>query len=93
MKTGFWLLITKSGSIRTVKNRPGLKWNEVAIYVELDVPNELFQRPTMSAKIIIDKENAPKLEIEAQTVHDMTEILKREGYDINLQIVDPPEEE
>ena len=93
MKTGFWLITTKGGSIRTVKNRPGLRWDEVAIYVALDVPNELFTRPTMSAKIVIDPKDAPKLEIDAHTVHDMTEILKREGYDINLTICPPDEEE
>ena len=93
MKTGFWLVVKKNSSIRTVKHRPGLRWDEVAVYVSLDIPNELFTRPTMSASIVVDPKDVPKLEIEAKTVHDMTEILKREGYDINLQIVEPPEEE
>lgn len=92
MKTSFWLITNKGGSIRTVKNRPGLQWNELAVQVNLEVPDELFKRPTASASIKIKDGEVPNLNIEADTVNDIQEILKREGIDINLTIV-PPEEE
>lgn len=91
METFFWLIMTKNGSIRTVKNRPGLNWDELAIQVNLEIPDELFRRPTASASIKIKDGDVPKLDIEADTVKDIQEILKREGIDINLTVV-PPEE-
>lgn len=90
MKVNFWLITKSNGSIRTVKNRPSMDWDEVAIKVNLDIPNEMFQRPTLSASIKID--HAPKLEIEAETVNNIQEVLKHEGIDVKLTIV-PLEEE
>ena len=90
MKVNFWLITRSNGSIKTTKNRPSMDWDEVAMKVALDIPNEMFQRPTLSASIKI--EHAPKLEIEAETINNIQEVLKREGIDVKLTIL-PPEEE
>ena len=89
MKVPFWLIINKSGSIRTTKNRTGLKWNEVARKVDVELPDKLFQRPTLSATIIIDEAVAPECDIKADTVNNIEELLQREGYDVKLSISTP----
>ncbi len=84
MKVNFWLIIKQNGSVRTTKGRPDLKWDEVAIKIDIELPNDLFKRPTLSASINID--HHPKLEIEAETINNVEEVLKREGINVKLKI-------
>lgn len=51
MKIKFYLIINVNGTIRTTKTQPDLKWNEVAILVNLELPLALFQRPTLEATL------------------------------------------
>lgn len=61
MKTEFWLVqsVARSGSHlkpsvpKTVKNKPSVGRNEVAIKVSLDIPNSYFQLPELRAKITL----------------------------------------
>jgi hypothetical protein len=84
MKETFWLLVSDTGKIRTTRSRPDLKWNEVAVKVSIEIPNEMFQRPTVSAMIKIDK--APKVDIDATTINNIEEILKQQGINVKLTI-------
>lgn len=92
MKTKFWLIANSSGSIRTVKNTPDLKWNEVAIQVELDLPADLFKRPTLSAAIKIDQDKVPAIHIDTEVVHGVEEVLKQQGINVKLKVKELPEE-
>lgn len=90
MKVNFWLIIKEGGSVRTTKGRPDLKWDEVAIKVGVDLPNELFKRPTLSASINID--HHPKLDITAETINNIEEVLKQDGINVKLEVRAPEEE-
>lgn len=53
MKTINWLAINKRGDVRIRKTKSNLNWDEIAIMLQLEIPDELFRRPTISAKIEI----------------------------------------
>ena len=89
MKNSFWLITKKSGVPRITKTRPAMKWDEIAIYVSLEMPDEVFQRPTISAKINISHQ--PKVEIDAETVNNIEEVLKQDGINVKLTIEDTEE--
>lgn len=50
-----WLIINKNGIKGVRKTKPDLKWNEIAIKVNLKVPKELFERPQIEATIKVDE--------------------------------------
>ena len=86
MKITFWLVVNRNRSIRTVKGKPQLKWDEIAIYCTLDIPVELFNRPTLSAEIAIPSDKIPESHIEAETIQGLEEVLKQEGFNVKLSI-------
>ena len=46
-----YLVISKSGTLRVVKNRPYLNNSEIAVKLEIDVPNVFFERLMPTIKI------------------------------------------
>lgn len=86
MKQNFWLVVSKNGSVRTLKGKPTLAWDEIAIYVTMDIPVELFNRPTLSAEINIPDDKVPATHIDAETVNNLKEILKAEGFLLKIHI-------
>ena len=93
MDIWFWLTVGKNGSVRTTKGQPDLKWDEISIYVSLSVPIELFKRPTLSATIEIPKDKIPEQHINADTVNELQEVLKLQGFEVKLHIQEPEEED
>jgi hypothetical protein len=51
MKVKQWLVINKNGIVKIRKSKPGLSWNEIAMQLNIEIPNELFQRPTIEATL------------------------------------------
>lgn len=53
MVVKFFLVVNSNGTTRTCKTPPDLKYNEIAIGCNLSLPNALFQKPQLSASIIV----------------------------------------
>lgn len=51
MKAVAWLTINKNGVKAVRKTKPFLEWNEIAVKVNLEIPNELFDRPSIEATL------------------------------------------
>lgn len=86
MKLTFWLIVNRNGRVRTLKGKPHLGWDDIAIYVTMDVPIDLFKRPTLSAQITIPEDKVPATHIDAETVNNLEEILKAEGFHVKIHI-------
>jgi len=56
MKVNAWLTINNRGSTRLTKSKPNLDWNEVTMYLNVELPDSLFKRPQIQANIKIDGE-------------------------------------
>ena len=93
MKIDFWLKVSKDGKIATSKGRPNTtRWDEIAIKMSLQVPKELFERPTLAASIEIPQSAAPPLEINAETVNNLEEVLRQNGMNVKLTIINQEKE-
>lgn len=46
-----YLVVTSGGSAKFVKKYPDLAFNEVAVGINLELPNRLFERPILNATI------------------------------------------
>ena len=57
MKTVSWLIVNKNGVKTVRKSKPALEWDEIAVKISLEIPNQLFERPQVEAVLKI--ENIP----------------------------------
>lgn len=91
MKVSNWLVIDKNGVKATRKTKPSLDWDEIAIKVNLDIPDELFRRPTIEATVqVVDvPNNAYKPDLVINTA-DLIE--QQTGAKINFRILPVDEE-
>jgi len=88
MRTQFYLVVNNNGTVKALKNRPGLNWNEVSIFVNLELPNQLFQKPQLSAQIKVDESQVSPMEIDVETQNNIREAIESAaGLEVRLELV------
>lgn len=75
MKLKKYLSVRSNGSVRVTANKPSLYSDEIAIQLNLDVPNQLFEKPTLVADISIDEELAGQSLIAAETIDNAKQLI------------------
>lgn len=64
MQASFYLVVSKDRDVRIFKKRPaGLKMSEVLVSMSVEVPDEIFERPQLRARLTVDKDAVPPVEI------------------------------
>lgn len=64
----FWLTFHKDGSAPVArKTRPHVGPNQIAVAMAVELPDALFQRPTLSATVTINEDQVPALNFDANT--------------------------
>lgn len=92
MKTSFYLVVNDRGTTKTVKTRPNLAYNEVAIAVTLQLPNSLFQKPQLNASIVVPDEAVAPQTIQADMADNIREAIETAtGLEVKLTIESPEE--
>jgi len=87
MKKIFWIVINQKGSIRATKRAPGLDWNEVAVRLTMDIPDELFERPRLEASIKIPQEACVPDVISSEVIVNAKKAIERStGLEIKLSL-------
>lgn len=92
MKTRAYLRINSRGSVKVTKSPTGLDWDEIAIMLSLDVPDALFQRPLLEAKIEVGNDVIPKPQPMELILNSRELIEQSTGAKIDFSVV-PYEEE
>lgn len=88
MRENFYLIIGKSGVRGTRKTKPPLKWDEISLKVNLDLPDILFQRPLIEAKITVDKEMVLPETINPEIVINTKELIEQStGCKIDFKVI------
>ena len=93
MKCSGYLNIKSNGSVRFTKSRIGLDWNEIAVKVSLDIPDELFKRLILEAKIEVGKDIVPKPQPVELILNTKELIEESTGAKINFKVVPYEESE
>jgi hypothetical protein len=74
-------------SVRVTEKQPSLESGEVAIKVTAELPEVLFQRPLITAKISVPKDSCSPATIDADMANNITDIVRQElGVDLRLTI-------
>ncbi|MEO6522223.1 MAG: hypothetical protein ABIN91_11135 [Mucilaginibacter sp.] len=90
MKTKFYLKVNSNGSVNTTKSRPDLRFDEVAILVNVELPDLLFQKPQITATIAVSDENITPFTIDAITVDNVKDAIETAtGIQVKLSIEQP----
>jgi hypothetical protein len=77
MKVKKWLTVNNKGACRVTKAKPGLDWNEVAIFLEIELPDALFNKPRLEAKITVPDEAAVSDVIESVVAENVQEAIEQ----------------
>ena len=96
MKISQYVIIRKYGnnswpkySRRMTAGSPALQSNEVAVKVTLELPDEIFTKPTFQANITVPKEAVSAPVIEAEVIDNVQKIIKQNlGFDVKLEVVE-----
>jgi len=76
-------------SSRMTQTAPSLEANEVAVKVELTLPDEIFTKPAFQASITVPKEAVSQPVIEASVIDNVQKIIKQNtGFEVKLQVVE-----
>ena len=91
MKTKFFLNVRAGGSVRATKTQVALHTDEVAIGMEIELPDRLFQKPIIQGKITVSEDMVNPKEITA----DVKEAIKNaiDSVDaVRIELIYPEEE-
>lgn len=92
MRVSNWLIIDRRGIKGTRKTKPALDWDEIAVKLNLEIPDQLFQRPAIEASVKVSElpNNAYQPEL---IIDSIKEIENQTGAKINLTVSHVAEEE
>lgn len=86
-KIKLFLIVNSNGTCRVTKNAPDLKWNEVSLLLNLELPNELFTRPQFTATLSVPQGAATVPTIDIKMGENIAELIKQAtGLECKLTI-------
>lgn len=92
MKISQYIIIKKknkwSYGSRMTKESPALASNEIAVKVSLEIPDAIFDKPTLEAQIVVPEEAVSKPVISAEVIDNVQDIIKQNtGFEVKLEVV------
>lgn len=87
MKCNGYLTVNSRGTARFTKTRCGLNWNEIAIKVNFEIPDKLFERPMIEATIEISKDIIPKPQPVKLILNTKELIEESTGAKVNFKVL------
>lgn len=76
MKLQKWLVVARSGSCKVTARRPALLEDEIALRLDLTLPDALFVKPTLAAAIVVPDDAALPAVIDADVVEQIGEAIR-----------------
>jgi hypothetical protein len=101
MQISQYLIVRKYGnpswpkfSSRLTAGSPALSSNEIAVKLNLILPDAIFDKPAFEAKVVVPDEAVSKPVITADVIDNVEEIIKQNtGFEVKLEIVEQDKEE
>lgn len=92
MKASNWLVINRNGITAVRKSKPALDWDQLAIKVNLEIPDELFKRPTIEANVQV--KDVPNTAYNPDVILNTAELIEQQtGAKINFTVQTVAEED
>ncbi|HEX9987058.1 MAG TPA: hypothetical protein VGE45_01065 [Chloroflexia bacterium] len=88
LTTTFYLVVTRNGAVDVYKKTPSVRADQVSVRCQLQIPQALFERPHLSATIVVPEEAARPTEISAEVLGNWQEAIQQAtGLDIQLSVL------
>lgn len=86
------MIVSRKGTPKIRKTKPDLSRNEVAIKLNLNLPDSLFTQPILQANVEIDKSQVATYPLDTEVAQSIKDaVLQSTGMDLSIQILDPNE--
>lgn len=86
MKTIQWLVINKKGIRQVRSTKPNLGWDEIAVKINLEIPDQMFVRPSIEAKLEI--KDVPNNAFNPSIIINTADLIEQQtGAKINFTVV------
>ena len=86
-----YMIINSKGRVRTTKHKPDLQYDEVAVRLAFALPEIMFARPLLQAKVSVSEAAVAPREISPEVVINTAELIEQQlGMKVQL-VVMPPE--
>lgn len=88
MKVKKWLTISSKGAARITQSHPRTGENEISIMLEVNLPDELFRKPRLEAKIDIPKEACTPDVLNSNVIENVKEAIEQStGLQFSINVV------
>jgi hypothetical protein len=88
MKIKKWLTITQNGAARLTSGKPSIRWDEISILLECNIPDEIFRRPRLEAKIDLPKEAVGPDVLSSEVVENVKEAIEQNtGLTFSVNVI------
>lgn len=88
-----FLIVNSRGTCRVTKTQPALQWDEISIQLELDLPYQLFKKPSLSASITVPQDAVQAPVIAAEVIENIEAAIKQHsGVSVRLVVTSDEEE-
>ncbi len=79
--------------VRLAERVPTLKGNEVSLRLQLELPDAMFERPQLEAKMSVPVDAVPEIKITSDVTDNIEKIIKETiGLTMNVSVVEQPED-
>lgn len=90
VNTSCYLIVNEDGKIRSTRYPPSLGVDEVAIKIELTLPQALFTRPRFEARVKVSEDAVRTQPITPEVLIQTKELIEQQtGLKIDLRAVAP----
>lgn len=94
MKIKPYLVINSRGTVKVTKTPPALGYDEVCLQLNLELPDALFSKPRLEAKIVVPESAAVPAVVDSKTIDNLTEaIQKHTGIEVRLWVEEEKKDE
>ena len=94
MKIKKWFTINQRGSTRITQTKPGIEWDEISILLEVNLPDALFKKPRLEAKIDIPEEAARSDTLSCDVIENVKEAIEQStGLTFAINVIEEKKEE
>ena len=78
----------EKATARLTTNKPALESYEIAIRLNFDIPDSLFDKPLLQANVVIPKNSVSAPTITADVTDNIAETVSKElGVDLNITLL------
>jgi hypothetical protein len=88
VKTKKYLVVNANGGCKLYSNRPDLGWDEVAVQLDINIPDQMFRRPAITASLTIGEDQIPMQDVTVEMVNEIQELVLN-NLGVSLKLVQP----